>query len=137
MAERFEQTAGAVRWLRLRTDDGPVVELALTVNDATIDARVSAYDLPAGSALADMTGAQLRERRGVADRVARLILKATPDPEDLWTALGQAYTQHKTRWTKALNAATAAADAAVAAAPEADRAALIRDIARSTLERLP
>lgn len=136
MTERYETTAGQ-RYLRLRTDDGPVIELTLAVTDATIDARVAVYDADASVPLATMAGAVLRERRGVVDKVARLLLKANPDPEDLWAALGQAYTQHKNRWNKALTAAQSAADAAAAAAPEVDKAALVRDIVRSTVDRLP
>lgn len=136
MTERYETTTGQ-RYLRLRTDDGPVIELTLAVTDATIDARVAVYDADDTVPLATMVGAVLRERRGVVDKVARLILKANPDPEDLWTALGTAYTAHKNRWNKATAAAQSAADAAAASAPEVDKAALVREIVRSTLERLP
>lgn len=136
MTERYETTDGQ-RYLRLRTDDGPIMELTLVVTSATIDARVAAYDADLSVPLATMAGAILRERRGVVDKVARLILKATPDPEDLWTALGTAYGQHKARWNKATAAASAAADAAVASAPEADRAAILRKTTQDILDKLP
>jgi hypothetical protein len=136
MTERYETTAGQ-RYLRLRTDDGPVIELTLSVTDSTIDARVAVYDADPSVPLATMTGAVLRERRGVVDRVAKLILKQNPDPEDLWAALNAAYNAHKGRWSKATAAATQAADAALAAAPEADRAGILRTTTQSILDRLP
>jgi hypothetical protein len=98
---------------------------------------VAVYDADPSVPLATMTGAVLRERRGVVDRVAKLILKQNPDPEDLWAALNAAYNAHKGRWSKATAAATQAADAALAAAPEADRAGILRTTTQSILDRLP
>lgn len=136
MSERFETTDGTTRILRLRTDDGPVVELALSVTARTIDAQVSFFDPFPGGALSELGQGRLRERRGVVLAIAKLITKATPDPEDLWTAMATAYNRHATRFAKARNAAQSAADAAAAAAPEIDKDAVISEITRQALERL-
>jgi hypothetical protein len=137
MAERYTTTDGGTRVFRLRTDDGPVAELILSVSDSTIDARISVYEVAASQPLTDLTGQLLRDRRGVVDKVARLILKPNPTDEDLWTFIGQAYAVHASRWAKALSAAQSAADAAVAAAPGVDRAALIRQITATAFSQLP
>jgi hypothetical protein len=113
------------------------VELIVAVSDATIDARISVYEAAASQPLADLTGLSPRDRRGVVDKVARLILGKNPSDEDLWTFMGQAYTVHAARWAKALSAAQSAADAAVASAPGVDRAALIRQITATAFSQLP
>lgn len=136
MAERYEAAEGNRRVLRLRTDDGPIAELVIYQDAAAIDVRLSVYEA-SPSPLAVMASPVLREQRGAVDKVARLVLKATPDPEDLWTFIGTQYAKHATRWEKASLAANQAADAAVATAPEADRAAIVRAIVQSTMERLP
>lgn len=134
MTEQWDTATGTRRLMRLRTDDGPIVELDYTIDPGTISAYLSIYDPPQGVSVSlnDLSVCRLRERRGVVNAVARLLLQSASDAA-LWAAMADVYGRRQPKWALALRAAQAAASAAAETVPTVDQPALAEEIARQAL----
>ena len=138
--EQWDSGAGSPRTLRLRTDDGPIVELDMVTNDTTVKGKLRIWDpsvaVPSPP-LGDLSGCTLREEYGASDKLAQWWANANRTDAQLWTAMSTFYSNKKPRWDQVSAAATAAANAATSIVPTIPLDALTAAYRRATLAVLP